>query len=139
MQRRSQRWMYGAKTAYVHQLVTILVSLSLYKFFPCGDPRRFPKIFWPFPVGYPDGFLPAPEFPCGSWWTERKGRFQPPPLLLASQYMNPITGVHLFHELPASDLPRVDTGFVNDVFARKSIVGDPHTLRCCFLVCKVEP
>ncbi|HBY5319724.1 TPA: hypothetical protein MIX47_17420 [Klebsiella pneumoniae] len=35
-----------------------------------------------FPVGCPDGFLPVPEFPCGSWWTERKGRFQPLPSYL---------------------------------------------------------
>ncbi|MCV5663401.1 hypothetical protein OFN50_30720, partial [Escherichia coli] len=44
MQRRSQRWTYGAKTAYVHQLATILASPSI-QIFPMRRPPPFPENF----------------------------------------------------------------------------------------------
>ncbi|KXA26026.1 hypothetical protein HMPREF3197_02430 [Klebsiella pneumoniae] len=39
-----QRWTYGAKTAYVHQLATILASPSI-QIFPMRRPPPFPENF----------------------------------------------------------------------------------------------
>lgn len=104
-----------------------------------GKPSRFPKIPWPFPFGSPDSSLAVSELPCGSWWTKRKGAFPAPPLLLASQDVNAVLSVHLFHVFPARDTPRVDSCFVGDVFALDGIVGDTHPLPHSFLFAEVEP
>lgn len=95
-------------------------------------PGRFPSVLqtalWPFL-----------KFPAAAGGRKEKGRFQPLPLLLASQDVNAILSVHLFHVVPARDTPRVDSCFIGNVFALDGIVGDAHPLPHCFLFAEVEP
>lgn len=116
-----------------------ILGLSPISFLHKGKPSRFPKIPWPFPLGSPDSSLAVSVFSLRQLIEEKKGAFPAPPLLSASQDMNAIADVHLFYVIPAGDTPRVDAGFVDNVFALQGVVRDTHPLTHCFLLGKVEP
>lgn len=107
--------------------------------FPMRRPQPFPENFLAVSVGLFECNLAVPEVPLRQLIEDKRGALPAPPLLSASQDMNAVLPVHLFHVFPARDTPRVDAGFIDDIVALNGIVRDTHPLSHCFLFAEVEP
>lgn len=106
--------------------------------FPMRRPHPFPENFLAVSVGLFECNLVVPEVPLRQLIEEKRGALPAPPLLSASQDMNAVLPVHLFHVFPARDTPRVDPCFVGNVFALDGVVGNAHPLPHSFVFGKVE-
>ncbi len=107
--------------------------------FPMRRPQPFPENFLAVSVGLFECNLAVPEVPLRQLIEDKRGALPAPPLLSASQDMNAVLPVHLFHVFPARDTPGVDAGFIDDIVALNGIVRDTHPLTHCFLFAEVEP